>query len=172
MRYVLPVAISTLLGTPGALVPAADLNVKLELPRLNVAEYHKPYIAVWIEKRDQSFVGNLTVWQDLKKRNNEGTRWLKDLRQWWRKSGRELNMPVDGLSAATRTAGEHSLTFSTGNSVLGQLPAGEYQLMVEVVREAGGREAVRVPFTWGGKGEFTAKAQGSREIGTVAVQIK
>lgn len=172
MRYVLPVAISTLLGTPAALVHAADLNVKLELPRLNVAEYHKPYVAVWIEKGDQSFAGNLTVWYDLKKRNNEGTKWLKDLRQWWRKSGRELNMPVDGLSAATRTAGEHSLTFSTDKSVLGQLPAGEYQLLVEAAREGGGREVVKVPFTWGGKGEFIAKAQGSHEIGTVAVQIK
>jgi len=172
MRYVLPVAISTLLGTPAALVPAANLNVKLELPRLNAAEYHRPYVVIWIEKPDQSFAGNLTVWYDVKARNNGGTRWLKELRQWWRKSGRELNMAVDGLSAATRAAGEHRLTFSTDNSVLGRLPAGEYQLLVEVAREVGGREVVKVPFTWGGKGEFTAKAQGSHEIGTVAVEIK
>jgi hypothetical protein len=76
------------------------------------------------------------------------------LRQWWRKSGRELNMPVDGLSAATRTAGEHSLTFSTDKSVLGQLPAGEYQLLVEAAREGGGREVVKVLFYLGWQGRI------------------
>ena len=33
---------------------------------------------------------NLSVWYDLKLKDNEGTKWLKDMRQWWRKTGREL----------------------------------------------------------------------------------
>ena len=28
----------------------AELQVSLEIPRMNVAEYHRPYIAMWIEK--------------------------------------------------------------------------------------------------------------------------
>src|SRR5690606_21939617 len=93
---------SAALGTVLCATPvlAAELQVSLELPKLNVAEYHRPYVAVWIEKADQSFAGNLAVWYDIKMRNNPegaGTKWLKDLRQWWRKSGRELTMPVDGL---------------------------------------------------------------------------
>src|SRR5690606_8427135 len=91
---------------------AADMALKVEIPRLTVAEYHRPYVAIWIEKPDQSFVSNLAVWYDIKLRNNEGTKWLKDMRAWWRKSGRELTMPVDGLSGATRAPGEHSVQFN------------------------------------------------------------
>ncbi|MFX6846194.1 DUF2271 domain-containing protein, partial [Acinetobacter baumannii] len=61
---------------------AADLSLKVEIPRLNVAEYHRPYVAIWIEKPDQAHVANLAVWYDIKLRNNEGNKWLKDLRTW------------------------------------------------------------------------------------------
>ena len=46
---------------------AADLSVKFDLPQLNVAEYHKPYVAIWLERADQSVAANLAVLYDLKK---------------------------------------------------------------------------------------------------------
>src|SRR6218665_2522695 len=122
---------------------AADLNVKVEIPRLTVAEYHKPYVAFWIEGADQAFVRNLAVWYDLKMKNNEGTKWLKDMRQWWRKSGRELSMPVDGLSSATRAPGEHSFAVALDKAPVKDLTAGEYHLVIEAAREVGGREILR-----------------------------
>ncbi len=91
MQKLLPFAITSLLGSSAM---AADLVVKLEVPKLNVAEYHRPYVAIWIERQDQTFAGNLAVWYDLKKRDNEGVKWLKDMRQWWRRSGRDFG-PVD-----------------------------------------------------------------------------
>ncbi|MDO8177441.1 MAG: DUF2271 domain-containing protein [Undibacterium sp.] len=169
MHKLLPFAISSLLSVP---VMAADLSIKLEVPRLNVAEYHRPYVAVWIERPDQTLAGNLAVWYDLKKRDNEGAKWLKDLRQWWRRSGRDLQMPVDGISGATRVVGEHSLVFSGDKGALAKLPAGEYQLVVEAAREGGGREVLKVPFQWAAKTEQNAKAQGSHELGLVSLQIK
>jgi hypothetical protein len=30
------------------------------------------------------------VLYDTRKKDNAGTKWVKDLRQWWRKAGREL----------------------------------------------------------------------------------
>jgi len=150
---------------------AADLALKVEIPRLNVAEYHRPYVAIWIEKPDQAFVGNLAVWYDIKLRNNEGTKWLKDMRAWWRKSGRELNMPVDGLSGATRAPGEHSVAFGAGSAVGGLAP-GEYQLVVEAAREVGGRELVKVPFVWPPKASTTTQARGQHELGAVSVTAK
>ena len=168
MRYT--VAMTAVLGVPS--VWAADLAVKVEIPRLTVAEYHRPYTALWIEKADQSFATNLAVWYDLKMKNNEGTKWLKDMRQWWRKSGRELTMPVDGLSGATRGPGEHTLTFSGAKSPLDKLPAGDYAVVVEAAREVGGRELVRVPFTWPPKAAQSANAKGQHELGTVTVDIK
>ncbi len=166
MRY--SVALSAVVGLPAI---AADLNVKVELPRLPVAEYHKPYIAIWIEKAaDQGFAGNLAVWYDLKKRDNGGTKWLKDMRQWWRKSGRELQMPVDGVSGATRAPGEHVIQLGSAKA-LASLPPGQYQVVVEASRENGGREVVRVPFQWPATAQ-SAKSQGEGELGTVTLEIK
>ena len=61
---------------------AADLGLSIEVPRLDVAEYHRPYVAIWIENPDQSVAADLAVWYDVAKKNNEGAEWLKDMRQW------------------------------------------------------------------------------------------
>ena len=151
---------------------AADLNVKVEIPRLNVAEYHRPYVAMWIERADQSTVQTLAVWYDAKNKEGEGTKWLKDMRQWWRKVGRDMQMPADGISGATRAPGEHALTFRDGKAPLGKLPAGDYQLVVEAAREVGGRELVRVPFTWPAKGKLAASAAGKEELGAVSISVQ
>ncbi|MBC3875906.1 DUF2271 domain-containing protein [Undibacterium flavidum] len=169
MQKIIPFAISTLLGSSAM---AAELVVKLEVPKLDVAEYHKPYVALWIERPDQTLAANLQVWYDIKKRNNEGTKWLKDLRQWWRRSGRDLSLPVDGVSAATRIVGEHSLSFAGDSNALAKLPAGDYNLIVEAAREGGGREVVKLPFTWNGKEQAVMSVQGSHELGKVSVQVK
>ena len=52
---------------------AADLGLSIEVPRLDVAEYHRPYVAIWIENPDQSVAADLAVWYDVAKKNNEGT---------------------------------------------------------------------------------------------------
>ena len=158
----------------GAPVFAAGLTVNVEVPRLNVSEYHRPYVAAWIERPDQTVAGNLAVWYDVKNKGGnaegEGTKWLKDMRQWWRKSGRDLQMPVDGLSGATRAPGEHTLTFSDTKGPLDKLPAGEYAVVVEAAREVGGRELVKIPFKW--KGASSGRAQGKTELGLVTLTSK
>ncbi len=171
MRRLLTVTLTGMAAVPLAGPAfAADMNVKVEIPRLNVAEYHRPYVAVWVERADQSPVSTLAVWYDLK--NKEGTKWLKDMRQWWRKAGRDTQMPADGISGATRAPGEHTLTFTDGKAPLGKLPAGDYQLVVEAAREVGGRELVRVPFSWPPQTAQTARARGEHELGGVSVDLK
>ncbi len=64
-------------------------------------------MAVWIERADNSVVSTLAVWYDLKLKNAEGTKWLKDMRQWWRRTGRELDLPIDGVTSPTRPVGKH-----------------------------------------------------------------
>jgi hypothetical protein len=91
---------------------AADLTLKFDLPQLNVAEYHRPYVAAWLENADQKVVANLAVLYDVKKKDNGGAKWLKDMRQWWRKSGRDVAMPMDGVSGATRAPGEVALSIA------------------------------------------------------------
>ncbi len=163
----------TLISAAGLLsmkLAASGLEVGVEIPRKQVAEYHRPYVAIWIERPDQSVAANLAVWYDLQpKRGEAGTTWLKDLRQWWRKSGRDLQMPVDGVSGATRPAGRHQMLFKSAQPPLGQLAPGSYQLVVEAAREVGGREIVRVPFQWPVKG--SAQAAGEHELGAVTVSV-
>ncbi len=166
MRIILPAALAGLISGPAL---AADLSVKVQIPELAVAEYHKPYVAVWIEGADKS-VTNLAVWYDVKAKDKKGNEWLKDMRQWWRKSGRELDMPVDGLSSATRAPGEHSLEFSGSNGPLKDLKPGDYTLMIEAAREVGGRELLKIPFTWPAASSGSAK--GSTELGAASVTVK
>ena len=148
---------------------AADLSVKFELPQLQVAEYHKPYVAIWIEKGDGVVASNLALLYDVKKKDKAGEKWIKDLRTWWRKGGKDITLPVDGLSGATRAAGTHSMDFKGATD---KLPAGDYKLVVEAAREAGGRELVRVPFTLPAKGKLAANATGKEELGAVSIALK
>jgi len=168
MRVALTVTLSGLLAAPSL---AAEVKLSLAIPKLNVAEYHKPYVAVWLERPDQSFVGNIAVWYDLKLKDNEGTKWLKDMRQWWRRSGRELTMPVDGLSSATRPPGEHQIAIAPDKAPLQGLPQGEYHLVVEAAREVGGREILRVPFQWPVRSAENLKVQGGHELGAIELKL-
>lgn len=150
---------------------AAELSVKLELPQLPVAEYHRPYIAAWLEQSDGS-VAQLAVWYDQKKKDNGGTKWLKDMRQWWRKGGRDLQVPLDGVTSATRAPGVHTLNYTVGKAPLEKLAPGDYTLFVEASREAGGREVVKLPFAWPVKEAKTVSGKGQEELGNVSLQLK
>jgi hypothetical protein len=168
MRAWFCVALSGVLVEPAI---AGEIKLKVEIPRLNVAEYHRPYVAIWVERPDQSVAASLAVWYDLKLKDNEGTKWLKDLRQWWRRVGRSAELPVDGVTGATRAPGEHQLDFAEGRAPLVALAPGAYVLVVEAAREVGGRELLRVPFSWPASTAQTVKAQGEHELGAVALHI-
>ena len=93
------------------------------------------------------------------------------MRQWWRKAGREMTFPADGISGATHAPGPQKVTFSAAKAPLKGLKPGQCVLVVEAAREAGGHETVRVPFTWGKPGK-PATAKGASELGAVTVAVK
>lgn len=166
----LSIALSGLLAMPAY---AAELSLSVEVPKLNVAEYHRPYVAIWLEGADQKVAANLSVWYQMKDTaEGHGTKWLPDLRQWWRKSGRTLKVPVDGVTGPTRPVGTHTLKFTDKQPALAKLAPGNYTLVVEAAREVGGRELVKIPFTWPAKAPQSGKAQGSTELGAVTLAIK
>lgn len=169
-------ALSSLALLGLAVAPAAsaapEMSVTLEIPKLGVAEYHRPYVAVWVEQPDQKAVANLAVWYELAKPNREGEKWLKDMRSWWRRSGRELQMPLDGVSGATRAPGRHTLRLDAAKGPLSGLPPGSYNLVVEAAREVGGRELLRLPFQWPPAAQAqSGAAQGSHELGAITLRI-
>ncbi len=169
MRLTVTVILGTLLVAPAA---AAELSLSIEIPRINAAEYHRPYVAVWVEGADGKAAANLTVWyQDKDTKEGHGTKWLPDLRQWWRKTGRTLKVPVDGITGPTRPVGRHMLNLDDKHPDLARLPAGNYVLVVEAVREVGGRELLKIPFAWKGK-PSSGSAQGKTELGRITLAAK
>ena len=170
MRVQLTIALGGLLALPAY---AAEFDIDVEIPQLKVAEYHRPYVAIWVEGADNKAAANLAVWYQSKDtKEGHGTKWLPDLRQWWRRSGRTLALPVDGVSGPTRPAGKHALQFDDRNPQLARLAPGCYTLVVEAVREVGGRELLKIPFTWPATAVQAGKAQGASELGAVALSIK
>lgn len=188
MRLSLPLPLPLVLCAALWTLPAAaaDLDISVQIPRLDVAEYHRPYLAIWLEREDRSVAANLAVWYQQKRGGapagsdasppsvaaaEGGTKWLPDLRQWWRRSGREQTMPIDGVSGATRAVGEHRLVFSEGRGPLPPLAAGQYRLLVEAAREEGGRELLEIPFEWPSSKQVLS-AKGKTELGVVGLVIK
>lgn len=157
---------ATALGA-GLLAPgmtsAQTLEVTLTIPRLTVAEYHRPYVAIWLEKEGAA-PKTLAVFYDVDMKNNEGTKWLRDIRQWWRASGRSMQFPAAGITGATKAPGTHKLSLKP------QLAPGNYTLVVEAAREVGGRELLRLPFALPKGG--TARAAGKSELGAVTLTVK
>jgi hypothetical protein len=154
------------LGAVATPALAADLSVSITVPRQSVAAYHRPYVAVWIERPDNTAVRTLAVWYEVSN-TAEGKDWLKDMRTWWRRGGRALTMPADGVSSATKAPGTHAVRVPAAR--LSNLAPGDYVMVVEAARELGGREVVRVPFRWGAAN--TGRASGSTELGAVSVAV-
>ncbi|MET0676302.1 MAG: DUF2271 domain-containing protein [Bradyrhizobium sp.] len=168
MRRILTATFTGLLTTPAA---AGDATVSIEIPRLTVAEYHRPYVAFWIESKDGGKISNLAVWYDTKQKANEGTKWLKDMRQWWRRTGQELSLPMDGLSSPTRQPGTHQFKIDAAARPLSELPPGDYTLIVEAAREVGGRELLRIPFQWPPRAAQVLEAKGEHEISSISLSL-
>lgn len=142
--------------------PAPAGTVTITIPRLEVAEYHRPYVAIWLD--GPAGARTLATWYDVKKGGNEpGTKWLADLRAWWRKGGRSMAMPADGISGATRAPGQYRVPLPA------DLKPGAYVLNVEAARETGGRELVSVPFT---SPNPRGRSSGKTELGAVTVSAR
>ncbi|MEQ9507298.1 MAG: DUF2271 domain-containing protein [Hyphomonas sp.] len=150
---------------------ADTIEVEVDIPRMSVAEYHRPYVAIWIANPDNSVVSNIAVWyQQGETGEGKGETWLKDIRQWWRRTGRELAMPVDGISGPTKAPGTHEIVLATDSGPFANLKAGQYQLVVEASREVGGRELVSLPFIWPLKAAPESQS-GERELGKVTLRL-
>ncbi len=146
------------------------ITLSIEIPRIKVSEYHCPYLSVWVEDDASQLVNHIAVWyQQDENEEGHGEKWLPDLRQWWRRGGRDLKMPVDGISGATRPVGKHDIQVPIEQ--LKHLKPGSHTLVVEASREVGGREVVKLPFTWPAQQPERIQQSGESELGEVIMRI-
>jgi|GEM_PF-223873 len=133
--------LSTLITSYASTASAAQqgpLSVTLTLPNIQDTPYHRPFVAVWLEDENRNPLATLAVWYD-------DETWLKDMRQWWRKLGRDQleHKALDGLSGATRRPGQYTLTWN-GKDHSGTTTTTKTLLVnIEVVREEGDRSYIR-----------------------------
>lgn len=141
---------------------APSMQISLSLPEITEGQYHRPYVAVWVEDSHAKHQATIALW-----REDKGFKWLKDIQRWWRKAGRDDKDLVDAMTSATRPAGQYQLTWAGLDQNQQPLAAGKYTLLVEVVREHGGRNLVKHAFTL--NENFTTTLAATAETGPITI---
>ncbi|WP_394205838.1 DUF2271 domain-containing protein [Shewanella waksmanii] len=149
-----------LLTTPAF---AGKLAIDLNLAEITEGQYLRPYTAVWVEDSRGKHVDTIALW-----RWDEGEKWLKDIRRWWRKIGREEAGFIDGVTGATRPSGAYKLDWDMTDSAGSAVKSGKYTLLVEVVREHGNRSLVRHKFNHDGN-PFAVTLAPTDETGEITI---
>jgi len=150
----------------GLVLPAtaSELEIALQLPKISEGQYHRPYVAVWVEDSSEKSVRLIEIWR-------EKPDWIKDLRRFWRKTGRADQPLVDARTGATKGPGQYRLRWDGKDDQGVAVPNGEYQLVIEAAREHGGRQLVKQKFNWDGTAVALSVAAGN-EIGQVQLSRK
>lgn len=141
------------------------LEVSYTIPKINESPYHRPYVAIWVEDTDGNQVATLQLHKQLKK----GDKWLKDLRQFWRRNNKRASIHVDGVTSATKRPGKYTVSWDGLDQTGKAVALGEYVIRLEASREDGGRNHVKRTITVGQEANITIPA--SPEIGPVQLTV-
>lgn len=165
MRHLIRIIAVSALFASSAVLAAPKLTVDLTLPEITEGQYHRPYVAVWVEDAKGQPVKTLSLWVW-----DEGHKWLKDIRRWWRKAGREDMSFVDGIASATRPAGHYKIDWNLKDESGKSVTLGTYTVFIEVVREHGGRDLVRQNIDLAA-GDFTSQLPATTETGVIDIRL-
>jgi len=140
---------------------AQDYQAKISfsLPKLNVVDYRKPYVAIWVADQKGKVVKNLLIL-------GQSERWMQENRAWWRKQGRKTPQLLDGFARPTRRPGQYDIVWNGRDDFGQQLSAGKYRLYAEAAREHGGHEKISLDFELGQTKQIISK-KGKEEIGAL-----
>lgn len=160
---------------PGSASPVASpwpdgfaFTVQLELRDPNAGGgsrrggYRRPYVAVWIERPSGESVRTLALWI-------ERTRWLPDLRRWYRLH-RGHDDWIDAMSRATRRPGSYELVWDGLDDDGRAIEPGEYVVAIEAAREHGTYQIMRQRVSVG-RAAFTHALDGNAEFAGASVSF-
>jgi len=148
------------------------LNIRLDIQKIEADPYFKPYVAVWIETEQREPLSTLALWYQHDRANNtqeDGKKWLKDLRQWWRKVGRAQTYNLDAVTGATRRPGSYTVSGVLSQEHVELAKQKPLFLHIEAVREEGGRSYHRVPLNVVENNSQIISAKG--ELGQIQLDI-
>ena len=136
-----------------------ELDIHLELARVDDFRYHRPYVAVWVEGEDHLPVRTIAVWSGK-------PRYLSDLRSWYHSAqlrGNENDI-LRTVSSATRSPGKYTLTWDGKDDEGKLVKSGDYTICIEVAREHGTYQILRQPMDFSGQPKQVTLPAGT-EIG-------
>lgn len=151
-----------------------EMIVQLEInkPANENRGYRRPYVAVWLEDKDEFPIRTLALWLQT---TGKGMRWLPDLKRWNKNDG--LRKVVDDtdlvrtVSSATRVPGKYKLVWDgkdDGGKLINQ---GQYTLYLEAAREHGTYQLIKEEITIG-ENPFSKTLKGNQEIKGATVEYK
>ena len=126
--------------------PNYELNVGLELARVEGARARRPYVAVWIEDKDNNPVRTLALWSSK-------PRWLPDLRPGsaaigsvLRRKGRRWRPVLPAL----RAPGKYTIKWDGKDNAGKLVKASKYTVNIEAAREHGTYQIYRQEIDFNG----------------------
>lgn len=143
---------------------AAAMTLDYTLPDFSVADYNRPYLAIWISDAEQKPLKNLLLL-------GETERWARENTRWWRRVGRRNPELLDGVARPTRGPGEYQLQWDGKDDFGVALPPSSYLLHLEASRENGGSTYKELPFAWGGTEVIEQALTPDGELGAIHLRI-
>lgn len=138
-------------------------SARFEIPDKDVADYERPYIAVWIADADRNLIRILMLAGDE-------SRWMEENYYWYRRFGRKAGSLVDAVAGPTRRPGEYELVWDGLDDEGEPVGPGAYVLHIEAAREHGGHQHESLDFSLGDEAFEEAIAPGD-ELGRIDVRF-
>jgi thiamine biosynthesis lipoprotein len=138
------------------------VEIALQIPEQAVANYRRPYVAVWISDSERRLVRTLLV-------VGPEARWRESNYVFWRRFERMAPEAVHAMARPTRAPGRYDVIWD-GRSDSGQpAPLGRYTLTIEASREHG-EHSIQTILLDIGATPFDANAEASQELGPTRVR--
>jgi FAD:protein FMN transferase len=155
-------------GTAASFDPSMELAVAFEIPTMTVANYKRPFIAIWIEDADKFPLRTLALWY-------HEDRWLTESKAWYRadrlRGMSETTSIVRSIGAATRPAGKYTIKWDGKDNAGKPVKPGTYTVFLESVREHGTYQIIRQEMTFTGAPQHFDFKPGS-ELGPVSFDYR
>lgn len=147
---------------PAPLPPGFQVEVTYSLPKIEAANYKKPYVIVWVTDAAKNPIKTLLIM---------GNRadWQEDNYVWWRRYGRKEPTQVEALAKPTRAPGRYTVGWDGTDASGKRAPQGVYTIHIEAAREHGGHayQAIEVKL---GAAPVAGQAAAKDELGTSSVR--
>jgi FAD:protein FMN transferase len=155
-------------AAPAVWDQAFELNINLEVARIDNYRVHSPYVAVWIEDANHFPVRTLALWF-------QKPRWLPELKGWYRddqvRYSKEGNDITRTVSSATRPAGQYTIKWDGKDNQGNFVKPGKYTVFVEAAREHGTYQIKSQEMDFSGQPQQATMAPGT-ELGAVTLDYR